>query len=172
MKFIEGNIGKGEKVLVKAQYDRVIIVPFIVLGAVIILAGITLKRVLPHLVLALLGLSSKDIPEPYLIVFGKVVFIILLIAGVVYPFIMIKRTTGIEIAATESLLIGRYGKDTIRVPLEKIENFAVYRNLLGNIFKFGTVTIGTPSITIRIPYISDPEIFRDKVLELQDKRLS
>ena len=73
---------------------------------------------------------------------------------------------------TESLLIGRYGKDTIRVPLEKIENFAVYRNLLGNIFKFGTVTIGTPSITIRIPYISDPEIFRDKVLELRDKRLS
>jgi hypothetical protein len=172
MSFIETNAGKDGKVLVKARYDRILLVPFIVLGALAIWAGSIIKKILPTLLVYFVGLPEKSWPDGLLNALGNVIFVIFLIGGVIYAVIMIIRTTGIELAATDTLLIGRYGNDAMCVPLDKIENFAIYKNIIGKIFKFGTITIGTPSTTLKIPFISDPEIFRDKVLELRDKKLS
>ena len=97
------------------------------------------------------------------------IFFIFLIYGIIFAVVKVIRTTGIELAASQDLLAGRYGKDAIRVPLEKVENFAIYKNIIGKIFNFGTVYIGTPSVSIKIPFIAQPEKFRDSVLELQRK---
>ena len=172
MKFIEINMGKDPKVLVKAHYDRILLVPFIALGALIVLAGYILKKAIPGLMVNFIDNPDVNIPESLYGVLGNTVFFIFLIAGVCYAWVMIVRTTGIELAVTDRLLIGRYGTDTMCVPLEKIENIAIFKNFLGEIFKFGTITIGTPSITMKFPFIADPEKFRDKLLELREKRLS
>ena len=170
MKFIENNIGKDEKVLVKAHYDRIILAPFIALGALIALAGYEFKKKGSDLMGNYMSLSEINIPDSASALIGNVVFIIFLIAGIAYALFMIIRTTGIELAATDKLLIGRHGSDAMCVPLEKIENFVIFKNILGKIFKYGTITIGTPSTTMKFPYIADPEVFRDKVFELREKR--
>ena len=66
-----------------------------------------------------------------------------------------------------SFLKTNIGKDAMCVPLEKVENFAIYKNIVGKIFNFGTVYIGTPSVSMKFPFIEKPEKFRDSVLELQ-----
>ena len=167
MSFIETNFGKDAKVLIKAHYDRILLVPFIVSGSLIVLAGYLVKKIGPGLLAGLI--SDPEFPASRLQGLGDMIFFIFLIFGIVVTWIRIVRTTGIELAATESVLIGRYGKDAMCVPLEKIENFAIFKDLLGRIFKYGTVIIGTPSITMQFPFISEPEVFRDKVIELREE---
>ncbi len=169
MSFIETNLVKKEKVLVKAHYDRILLMPFVTMGALIALVGLLIKLLGP-------GLLEKLINDPEysasrFAAWGNEIFILFLIAGIGFAWFKIIRTTGIELAATDSLLIGRYGNDAMCVPIEKIENLAIYKNLLGKIFQYGTVIIGTPSITMKFPYISEPEKFRNKLLELQEERL-
>ena len=172
MKFIDTNMGEDPKILVKARYDRILLAPFIALGALIILVGYGLKKAAPGLLSGFINTSEVNVPEGTFGLIGNFIFIIFLIAGVSYAWVMIVRTTGIELAVTDRLLIGRYGTDAMCVPLEKIENIAIFKNFLGEIFKFGTITVGTPSITLKFPFISEPEKFRDTLLELREKRLS
>lgn len=199
MSFLETNLGKKANIMVRARYDRILLVPFIAMGALIILVGFLLKRLIPWLLAGIITDSSilltlladpntlKSIiadpekasslienssvqPESFSSV-GNFIFILFLIFAVVFTLVKIIRATGIELAATDKVLAGRYGNDAMCVPLEKIENFAIYKNLIGKIFKFGTVHIGTPSITMKFPYISEPEKFRNKLFELQKERI-
>ena len=172
MKFIEKNMGKDVKVLYKAHYDRIILAPFIAMGVLIALAGYLLKKIAPYLLAGLMGIPELNMSEELYGALGTAVFYIFLIGGVIYTVINIIRTTGIELAVTDSLLIGRYGTDAMCVPLEKVENIAIFKNIIGEIFKFGTITVGTPSITLKFPFIADPEKFKEKVLELQKQRMS
>ena len=170
MSFIETNLVKKSKVLVKAHYDRILLLPFLTMGALIVLVGLLIKLVGPGLLAKLI--DDPEFPASRFTAWGDNIFILFLIAGIAFAWFKIIRTTGIELAATDSLLIGRYGNDAMCVPIEKIENLAIYKNLLGKIFNYGTVIIGTPSITMKFPYISEPEQFRNKVLELREEKIS
>ena len=57
MSFIETNLGKKDAVLVKARYDRILLVPFIALGLLIVLAGYLVKKIVP-LILADIATDS------------------------------------------------------------------------------------------------------------------
>ena len=169
MSFIEINMVKEAKVLVKAHYDHILLMPFILIGALIVLTGLFIKNVGFGMLVWLL--DNLEMPPFEFAAMGDWVFIIFLLVGIGFTLFSIIRTTGIELAVTDSILIGRYKKDAMCVPIEKVENLAIYKNIFGRIFKYGTITIGTPSITMKFPYISEPEKFRDKVLELRDERI-
>ena len=171
MSFISTNIGKDTKVLVKAQYNRILLAPFITLGVICAYIGYMVKKNLPGIVSEILLAAEVNVSQGILNGLANLIFILCLIFGVVYAVIMIIRTTGIELAATDSLLVGRYGKDAICVPLDKIENFAIFQNIIGKIFNFGTIFIGTPSTSMKFPFISKPEKIRDQILDLQDKKI-
>ena len=169
MSFLETNIGKKSEILVKANYSRVILVPIIAHGALIALIGYLIKTFDLYLLKITIESLGVNVSEDLFTLLGNLIFFIFLIYGIIFAVVKVIRTTGIELAASQDLLAGRYGKDAIRVPLEKVENFAIYKNIIGKIFNFGTVYIGTPSVSIKIPFIAQPEKFRDSVLELQRK---
>ena len=199
MSFIETNLGKKDAVLVKARYDRILLVPFIALGLLIVLGGYLLKKIVPLMLADIVtdsGILLSLISDPQMLKnvmadpgtasglienstvqpssftsLGNLIFICFLIFAVVLTVVKIIRATGIELAASGKTLAGRYGNDAMCVPLEKIENFAIHKNLVGKIFKYGTVHIGTPSITMKFPYISEPEKFRNKLFEIQKERI-
>ena len=58
------------------------------------------------------------------------IFFIFLIYGVIVAVVKVSRTTGIELAATKDLLIGRYGKDAMCVPLEKLKTLLFLKTSL------------------------------------------
>lgn len=169
MSFIKTNIGKDTEVLAKANYSRVILVPIIAQGALIALIGYLIKTFDLYLLKVMIESLGMNVSEDLFNLLGNLIFIIFLIYGIILAVVKVIRTTGIELAATKDLLVGRYGKDAMRVPLGKVENFAIYKNIIGKIFNFGTVYIGTPSVSMKFPFIVEPEKFRDSVLELQKK---
>ena len=169
MSFLQTNIGKDTKVLVKAKYNPVILAPIIAQGALIALIGYIIKKYGLFLIKTIIESLEVTVSENLFDVLGNLIFFIFLIYGVIFAVVKVIRTTGIELAATKDLLIGRYGKDAMCVLLEKIENFAIFKNIIGKIFDFGTVDIGTPSVSMKFPFISEPEKFRDSVLELLKK---
>ena len=169
MSFLQTNIGKDTKVLVKAKYNPVILVPIIAQGALIILIGYLIKKYGLFLIKTIIESLEVSVSKNLFDVLGNLIFFVFLIYGVIFAVVKVIRTTGIELAATKDFLIGRYGKDAMCVPLEKVENLAIFKNLIGKIFNFGTIYIGTPSVSMKFPLIVEPEKFRDSVLELQKK---
>ena len=167
MSFLETNIGKKSEILVKANYSRVILVPIIAHGALIALIGYLIKTFDLYLLKVTIESFGVNVSEDLFALLGNLIFFIFLIYGIIFAVVKVIRTTGIELAATKDLLVGRYGKDAMRVPLKKVENFAIYKNIIGKIFNFGTVYIGTPSVSMKFPFIAEPEKFRDSILELQ-----
>ena len=162
-------VGEDTEVLSKADYSRVILVPIIAYGALIALIGYLIKTFDLYLLKVTIESLGVHASEDLFNLLGNLIFFIFLIYGIFLAVVKVIRTTGIELAATKDLLVERHGKDAMRVPLEKVENFAIYKNIIGKIFNFGTVYIGTPSVSMKFPFIVEPEKFRDSVLELQKK---
>ena len=46
-----------------------------------------------------------------------------------------------------------------RIPIEKVENFRIFKSLLGNILNYGTITYGNDSSYPGFKYIKNPENF-------------
>ena len=136
MSFLQTNIGKDTKVLVKAKYNPVILAPIIAQGALIALIGYIIKKYGLFLIKTIIESLEVTVSENLFDVLGNLIFFVFLIYGVIFAVVKVIRTTGIELAATKDLLIGRYGKDAMCVPLEKIENFAIFKNIIGKIFNF------------------------------------
>lgn len=54
--------------------------------------------------------------------------------------------------------------------LEKVDNFVIDESLLGRIFRYSTITIGTASTTLKFPYMQNAVKFKNEVMDCYDAR--
>ncbi|MBR5116106.1 MAG: PH domain-containing protein [Lachnospiraceae bacterium] len=99
--------------------------------------------------------------------------IVLISICIIYAAVSIIKLICIELVVTDKKLIGKTGviySNAIDVYLEKIDNFAIDESLMGRIFKYSIITVGTASTTLRFPYMQNAVEFKNKVMDCYDAR--
>ena len=105
--------------------------------------------------------------------FFSILLMILIVVSILYALIPIIRLVCIELVVTDKKIIGKNGviySNAMDVYLEKIDNFVIDETLMGRIFHFSTITIGTASTTMKFPYMQNAVEFKNKVMDCYDAR--
>jgi len=81
-----------------------------------------------------------------------------------------------ELAVTNKKIIGKTGfirRESIDMPLSKLESVTVDQGIVGRIFGYGRVSIrGIGGNRVSIPYIKNPMEFRRTVMGLMDQKIA
>ena len=99
--------------------------------------------------------------------------IALFVVSILYAVIPILKLACIELVVTDKKIIGKTGviySNAMDVYLEKIDNFVIDETLLGRLFKYSTITVGTASQTLKFPYMQNAVAFKNKVMDCYDAR--
>ena len=105
--------------------------------------------------------------------FFSILLIVLIVVCILYAVIPIIRLACIELVVTDKKIIGKNGviySNAMDVYLEKVDNFVIDETLLGRIFHFSTITVGTASTTMKFPYMQNAVEFKNKVMDCYDAR--
>ena len=98
---------------------------------------------------------------------------VLIIVSILYAVIPIIKLVCIELVVTDKKIIGKNGviySNAMDVYLEKIDNFVIDETLMGRIFHYSTITVGTASTTMKFPYMQNAVEFKNKVMDCYDAR--
>jgi uncharacterized membrane protein YdbT with pleckstrin-like domain len=94
---------------------------------------------------------------------GGVFFLVLaIIAGVG----ALAKSGETQLALTDSRIMGQIGwlrKDSIDVPLRKIDGVRIEQSLLGGLLNYGTIYVGNSTHSVKFEYIARPMEFRNDV---------
>lgn len=151
--YIEENLARDEKIIIKAQVTWLSQFWYLFFGALLILSGIGQKGA-----------------------FGPILIGLILIA------IAAVHVLTTELALTNRRIIAKSGlirRNTIELKVNRVESLGVNQGVLGRIFNFGSIVVkGTGGSHAPIPYIARPMEFRQQVnnflddLDDQDKKAS
>lgn len=97
---------------------------------------------------------------------------------IVFPIILILlaiiNVVTTELAVTNKKVIGKTGfisRTSIDLPLSKLESINIHQDILGRVFRYGTVSIhGVGGSNVKIPYIKHPLDFRRVVMRLVEHK--
>ena len=173
MRYVERNLRQNEHVIAKAHVTYWAIVP--ILLRVLLLGG-------GLCALLFLGRDYLDdamfsISDRVLWLDGSNFSIFLALAAavvIISAAIEIIRLLCIQMVATDKKLIGKYGViyvHSLDAYLEKIDNFTIEETILGRIFRYNTISVGTTSNTMKFKYISNAKQFKNAVMTCYDERL-
>ena len=151
--YIEENLARDEKIIIKAQVTWLSQFWYLFFGALLILSGIGQKGA-----------------------FGPILIGLILIA------IAAVHVLTTELALTNRRIIAKAGlirRNTIELKVNRVESLGVDQGVLGRIFNFGSIVVkGTGGSHAPIPYIARPMEFRQQVnnfldeLDDQNKKIS
>ena len=164
MDYIESNLRKDEKVIVRAKISWLTLV-----GPVIgLIIGLIVALSLPSWLAvdtgdAYMDATINDTTKDSFSFLGWAVFVVLAL-----PFVkqLIYNLTT-HLAVTNKRVIGKVGAlktETIDYPIDKVDNVSFQSSFLGNIFKYASVQIGTTSGEKKnLGAISNAQEFKNKV---------
>ena len=99
-----------------------------------------------------------------------IVWTVLVVIRVIYKALSI---SAVELAVTDRKIVGKTGiirSVSVDAFLEKIDYFMIRESLLGRVFNYAVIEIGTTSSKIRFPYIEYASYFRNAVMDCIDRR--
>ena len=177
--YVEKNLRKNETVQAKCHVTWTAFVPIIIrsllmggIGSLIIYAA---SEILIDYRADMYGAGDYFASDEFGIT--STVFSLLLTALIVvssiYAVIPIIKLVCIELVVTDKKIIGKNGviySNAMDVYLEKIDNFVIDETLMGRIFHFSTITVGTASTTMKFPYMQNAVEFKNKVMDCYDAR--
>lgn len=146
--YVAEILSPGERLVYEGHVSMFAILPSLVGGAVLILAGIGL-----------------------IIGAGPVGFVLVAL-GLIWIAAALIRRSSTELAVTDRRVIAKFGfvsRNTIELNLSKLESVRVEQSVMGRIFGYGSVYVtGTGSTLDPIPFIADPIKFRQAVQTATD----
>ena len=146
--YVAEILSPGERLVYEGHVSMFAILPSLVGGAVLILAGIGL-----------------------IIGAGPVGFVLVAL-GLIWIAAALIRRSSTELAVTDRRVIAKFGfvsRNTIELNLSKLESVRVEQSVMGRIFGYGSVYVtGTGSTLDPIPIIADPIKFRQAVQTATD----
>lgn len=150
--YIEENLARDEKIIVKAQVTWLSQFWYLLFGGLFVL----------------MALPSKN-----------VIFFLL---GIIFIAIAVIHVVTTELALTNRRIIAKSGlvrRNTIELKVNRVESLGVDQGVLGRMLNFGSITVkGIGGSHAPIPYIARPMEFRQQVnnfldeLDDQEKRIS
>ena len=174
MRYVERNLRNNEHVVATAHVSYWSIVPIIL--RTVLCCGVIFA--------ALYFGSDYSIKENYVQYNSElyqtitnvkpILLIIAIVVAVVMAAIPIIKLLCIQMVVTDKKLIGKYGViyvHALDTYLEKIDNFTIEETVLGRIFRYNTITVGTTSNTMKFKYIANARAFKNKVMDCYDARL-
>lgn len=180
--YVERNLRKNEQVVAKCHITWVALVPIILRTILLIVAAWAIAELVVEIVVDFRWTVLSE--EEQHLYFGSdewgvingiatIFFAAVIIGSLIAAAISIIRLFCIELVVTDKKIIGKTGviySNAIDAYLEKIDNFVIDESLLGRIFRYCTITIGTASTTLKFPYMQDAAIFKNKVMDCYDAR--
>lgn len=146
--YVAEILSPGERLVYEGHVSMFAILPSLVGGAVLILAGVGL-----------------------IIGAGPVGFVLVAL-GLIWIAAALIRRSSTELAVTDRRVIAKFGfvsRNTIELNLSKLESVRVEQSVMGRIFGYGSVYVtGTGSTLDPIPFIADPIKFRQAVQTATD----
>ena len=179
--YVEKNLRKNETVQAKCHVTWTAFVPIIIRSLIIGGIGFLIIYVTSN---TIIDIRVDEYEAGGLQYFGSDEFGVisgisslllaaLIIVSILYALIPIIRLMCIELVVTDKKIIGKNGviySNAIDAYLEKIDNFVIDETLMGRIFHFSTITVGTASTTIKFPYMQNAVEFKNKVMDCYDAR--
>ena len=173
MRYVERNLRKNEHVVATAH------VSYWAVLALVLKAVLTVAIILLILNAAYYFYDQNyGIPEGSDLYNAFNNFAVILIASggiaLISALIPIIRLLCIQMVVTDKKLIGKYGViyvHALDTYLEKIDNFTIEETILGRIFRYNTITVGTTSNTMKFKYIANARAFKNVVMDCYDARL-
>jgi uncharacterized membrane protein YdbT with pleckstrin-like domain len=99
-----------------------------------------------------------------------------IVAPVFFIILAIINVVTTELAVTNKKVIGKAGfirRESIDLPLSKLESINIDQGIIGRILGYGRVSIrGVGGNNVSIPFIKDPLSFRRVVMNLMDQQSS
>ncbi|MCL2194725.1 MAG: PH domain-containing protein [Oscillospiraceae bacterium] len=96
--------------------------------------------------------------------------------GLIFIPLMTLRTINLlfftRLGFTNRRVLGKTGifrRRVVDCPLNQVRKIAVSKGVLGRVFGYGTVTISTANERVKFKYITNPEVFRDKLAQAQQR---
>jgi len=143
--YIEENLARDEKIIIKAQVTWLSQFWYLLFGGLLILSGLAQKSA---------GLGFITIGGFFIAVAAIHVL-----------------TT--ELALTNRRIIAKSGlirRNTIELKVNRVESLGVHQSILGRVFNFGSIVVkGTGGSHAPIPYIAKPLEFRQQVNNFLDE---
>ena len=181
MSYVEKNLRNSETVQQKCHVTWMALIPIILRSVIVIALGWIFALVLAALIVdrrmpyyTANGLDYFASEEYGNLDIGLTIFVIaVILISIIIAVIPIIKLLCIELVVTDKKLIGKTGiiySNAIDVYLEKIDNFVIDETLMGRIFKYATITVGTASVTLRFPYMQNAVEFKNKVMDQYDAR--
>ncbi|MBQ6550186.1 MAG: PH domain-containing protein [Lachnospiraceae bacterium] len=172
MRYVERNLRDNEHVVAEAHVTYWAIVPIILRTLLIIgLFWAILEYGMDYLSknFEFNNIEFKQVTDA-----ASIIFIAATVFAVIGAIIPIIRLMCIQLVATDKKLVGKTGfiyVHTLDTYLEKIDNFTINETILGRIFRYNTITVGTTSSTMKFRYIGHAKKFKNAVMDAYDARL-
>lgn len=159
MSYVDDNLGKNEKVLLKARVSWGIFLPAIISFAIVVIYRLLMAKMVG---------SPQENPIGNALIILIFLFLLLWVFAAAIKALIFLLTS--EFAVTNRRLIAKYGfirRHTVEMLLLKVESVSVQQSIYGRIFNFGTLIItGTGGTRERFFAISKPLETRKKVNEI------
>ena len=179
--YVEKNLRKNETVQAKCHVTWTAFAAIIIRSLLMVGIGFLILYASSEAVIEILenvyegsGLEFFGSDEYYNVsTFFSVLLIILIVVSILYAVVPVIKLVCIELVVTDKKIIGKNGviySNAMDVYLEKIDNFVIDETLMGRIFHFSTITIGTASTTMKFPYMQNAVEFKNKVMDCYDAR--
>ena len=180
--YVEKNLRKNEQVVAKCHVTWTAFVPIILRTILFIVAGWALVELVVEIICDFRytgipeeGQISYFASEEWGMISGaaSIFWATVIVVSLIYAAVSIIKLVCIELVVTDKKIIGKTGviySNAIDAYLEKVDNFAIDESLLGRIFKYSTITIGTASTTLKFPYMQNAVEFKNKVMDSYDAR--
>ena len=145
--YVESIVGSGERILYVGKVSLFAILPALIGGTLLIVAGVALALVNPFAAL-------------------------LAVAGIVWLVVGLIRRASTELAVTNRRVIAKFGfvrRSTVELNITKVESVRVEQSVLGRLFDYGSVYVtGTGATMDPMPFIAKPIAFRQAVQSATD----
>lgn len=173
MRYIERNLRQNEQVIARAHVTYWALVPIILRALLIcgVIAG----------ALYAAGRFVPDYTDPYTKEAANYIssnftlfLIVIAVVALIIIIIPLLKLFCIQLVVTDKKLTGKYGViyvHSLDTYLEKIDNFTIEETILGRIFRYNTITVGTTSSTLKFRYIAKAKQFKNAVMDCYDARL-
>ncbi len=145
MDYIKQNLGKGEKIVSKAEVDTFLMIPTVLTILPVVICYIEISR----------GFSLSSVSS-------GIIILTLVLLGQYY------RIKSVELAITDNKLIGKSGlfiPNSIEICLDKIDSISVTETIDGKLFGYATLQISAAYSKIKFPYIACAVDYKNDVLE-------
>lgn len=188
MRYVEKHLRLNEHVIDRAKVSWTVMAAAIIRAVLFLLAGygvwrglkdpvdLNLSQIAAFLSVEFPASMAPDgtdliitLKQPKLILFMGI-WGGLILCQLIYRILSINA---VELAVTDKKIVGKTGiirSKSVDAFLDRIDHFTIHESLLGRIFNYAMIEIGTTSSRIRFPYISNASDFRNIVMDCIDKK--